>query len=87
VMSRGPCDARTSVVSSVRVVGHLVDRDCNREDEAVILARGSLDAVCVAQREQALRYEGYRLVSAAQLVLVVQDVPLGDDILPPPRRS
>ena len=45
---------RPSMVSSVRVVGHLVDRDGDREDEAVVLARGGLDAVGVAQREPAL---------------------------------
>jgi hypothetical protein len=69
------------VISSIRIVGHLVDRDGDREDESIVLARGGLDAVCVAQREPALRYAGYRVFSAAELVLVVQDVPLSDDVL------
>src|SRR5829696_3280055 len=55
----------------------------DREDEAIVFARGDFDAVCVAQHQPVLRYAGDRIVSAAELVLVVQDVPLGDDILVP----
>src|SRR5215216_5664851 len=76
-------NGRPSVVFSVRVVGHLVDHDRYREDEAIVFARGDFDAVCVAQRQPVLRYTGDRIVSAAKLVLVVQDVPLGDDVLVP----
>ena len=65
-----PSDGRPSLVSLVRVVGHLVDRDSDREDEAIVLARGGLDTVGVAQREPALRYAGDRVFSAAELVLV-----------------
>src|SRR5829696_8260520 len=54
-----------------------------REDEAIVFARGDFDAVCVAQHQPVLRYAGDRIVSAAELGLVVQDVPLGDDILVP----
>src|SRR5215204_4012546 len=50
---------------------------------AIVFARGDFDAVCVAQRQPVLRYAGDRIVSAAELVLVVQDAPLGDDILVP----
>src|SRR5215211_6765853 len=50
---------------------------------AIVFARGDFDAVCVAQRQPVLRYAGDRIVSTAELVLVVQDAPLGDDILVP----
>jgi hypothetical protein len=50
-----------SVIPSVRVVGHLVDRDRNREDETFVLARGDLNPVGVAQREPVLRYASDRL--------------------------
>src|SRR3712207_7647395 len=46
------------------------------------LFRSDLDAVCVAQREVLLRYTGDRLTPAADEVLVVQDIPLGDHVLP-----
>ena len=78
-----PLDGRPSVVSSIRVLGHLVNRDRDREDEAIVFARGDFDAVCVAQREPVLRYAGDRILCAAELVLVMQDVPLGDNVLVP----
>jgi hypothetical protein len=67
-----------SVVSPVRVVGPLVDRDGDREDEALVLARGDLDPVGVAQRKPLLRYTGDRVTPAADIVLVVQDISLAD---------
>ena len=64
-------------------MGHLVHSGGDREDEAVVLARGGLDAMGVAQRQPALRYAGGYVVSTAELVLVVQDVSLGNDVLAP----
>jgi hypothetical protein len=63
-----------SVVSSVRVVGHLVECDCHRQHDAFVLAPRDLNLVGVAQREPMLRYAGNRLISAADFVLVVQDI-------------
>ena len=65
------------LLSSRRRPSHLVDRDGDREYEAVVLARGGLDAIRVAQREPALRYAGDRVFSAAELVLVSSFCRLG----------
>ena len=37
-----------AMISSIRIVGLFVDRDDDREDEAIIFAREGLDAVRVA---------------------------------------
>ena len=71
------------VIWCVGIVGRLVGSYSDCEDEAVVRARGGLDALGVAQRQPALRYVGNRLVSAVELVLVVQDVPWATMSWPP----
>ena len=83
LLGGAPSDSRPSVVSSICIVGHLVDRNGDREDETVIFARDGLDAVGVAQREPVLRYAGDRFVSAVELVLVAQDIPWATMSWPP----
>jgi hypothetical protein len=65
----------------VWIVRHFIDRDRDREDEALILAGGYLDAVCVAQRKPVFRHVRDRRAVTPNRVLVVEHIALGNQSL------
>src|SRR5436190_19195283 len=67
--------------SCLLAAAHLVGADGGRDDEGVVLLFRYLDAVRVADAEPARRHLGHSVAVPFDLVLVVDDVALGLEVV------